>query len=200
MKNFILAGIALAASSIPATAGATTTIVGDTVQCMTNTSPSSGCNTTTTPPGFSAITNVVTTGVAPEFFINAVPNGGSANPIISANFDNGILTLQGLGGTPRLITATVLTFANLTKPWATAVAGAESVLDGINGGMARVSIQNGLLRVDLRNIRWSEATTAQIAVTAVPEPGTWMLMILGLGAVGFSMRRRQKVTARLQFA
>lgn len=37
-------------------------------------------------------------------------------------------------------------------------------------------------------------------MTAVPEPGTWMLMILGLGAVGFSMRRRQKAQVRFQFA
>lgn len=36
--------------------------------------------------------------------------------------------------------------------------------------------------------------------TAVPEPGTWLLMILGLGAVGFAMRRRQSVSTRLQFA
>lgn len=36
--------------------------------------------------------------------------------------------------------------------------------------------------------------------TAVPEPGTWLLMILGLGAVGFSMRRRQSATTRYQFA
>lgn len=35
---------------------------------------------------------------------------------------------------------------------------------------------------------------------AVPEPGTWMLMIIGLGAVGFSMRRRQKSSVRFQFA
>lgn len=37
-------------------------------------------------------------------------------------------------------------------------------------------------------------------VTSVPEPGTWMLMILGLGAVGFAMRRRQNASVRFQFA
>ena len=36
--------------------------------------------------------------------------------------------------------------------------------------------------------------------SAVPEPGTWMLMLLGFGAVGFSMRRRQKTQVRFQFA
>lgn len=37
-------------------------------------------------------------------------------------------------------------------------------------------------------------------INAVPEPGTWMLMILGLGAVGFAMRRRQNSEVRFQFA
>lgn len=36
--------------------------------------------------------------------------------------------------------------------------------------------------------------------SAIPEPGTWMLMILGLGAVGFAMRRRPKTSVRFQFA
>ncbi len=38
------------------------------------------------------------------------------------------------------------------------------------------------------------------AVYAVPEPGTWMLMLLGFGAIGFAMRSRAKTRVRFQFA
>jgi hypothetical protein len=37
-------------------------------------------------------------------------------------------------------------------------------------------------------------TTAQVYAAAVPEPATWAMMILGMGAVGFAMRRRIKVS------
>jgi hypothetical protein len=40
-------------------------------------------------------------------------------------------------------------------------------------------------------------TVAFSSVAAVPEPGTWALMLLGFGAVGFSMRRRRSATAHL---
>ena len=34
-----------------------------------------------------------------------------------------------------------------------------------------------------------------LAINPVPEPGTWAMMLLGFGAVGFAMRRRkQKLT------
>jgi hypothetical protein len=42
--------------------------------------------------------------------------------------------------------------------------------------------------------------SANLSAPAIPEPGTWMLMILGLGAVGFAMRRRQSTSVRMQFA
>lgn len=38
------------------------------------------------------------------------------------------------------------------------------------------------------------------AVGAVPEPSTWMLMLLGMAGVGFAMRRKEKQTLRLRYA
>jgi hypothetical protein len=44
-------------------------------------------------------------------------------------------------------------------------------------------------------------TSYNVGVTGVvPEPTTWLTMILGMGAIGFAMRRRQKVTTRETFA
>ena len=45
-----------------------------------------------------------------------------------------------------------------------------------------------------------EGLATNLSAPAIPEPGTWMLMILGLGAVGFAMRRRQSTSVRMQFA
>ena len=42
------------------------------------------------------------------------------------------------------------------------------------------------------------ATTALAA--AVPEPATWGMMILGMGAIGFAMRRRSGVRTAVRFA
>lgn len=195
MKTFIIAGAAIAAASMPTVANATTNIVGNSIRCTTSSAPNSGCNTTVpyAPPGSpSAITSVVAGG-APEFFINVAPINGSANPLISVNFENGVFTLQGLGTVARNFTGTVLTFTNLTNRWATFSA------TGILAGRTTM-LTNGALQINLTGTSWNQNTLAAVNVTAVPEPGTWMLMILGLGAVGFAMRRRQTVSTRLQFA
>lgn len=35
---------------------------------------------------------------------------------------------------------------------------------------------------------------------SVPEPATWLMMLLGFGGIGYSMRSKKKLTSRLQFA
>ncbi len=37
-------------------------------------------------------------------------------------------------------------------------------------------------------------------VASVPEPATWAMMFLGLGAIGFAMRRHQRVATRVSYA
>lgn len=46
------------------------------------------------------------------------------------------------------------------------------------------------------NVKWSFSPP----VASVPEPSTWMMMILGFGAVGGAIRRRPSVTTKVRFA
>lgn len=45
----------------------------------------------------------------------------------------------------------------------------------------------------------TQFTTGSVA-GAVPEPATWLMMILGFGGIGFSMRRRSKVRTTVAYA
>ena len=42
------------------------------------------------------------------------------------------------------------------------------------------------------NVGWSHITWFDTAGQEVPEPATWAMMLLGFGAVGYTMRRRRK--------
>jgi hypothetical protein len=42
--------------------------------------------------------------------------------------------------------------------------------------------------------------TPAAANGAVPEPATWAMMLIGFGAIGGALRRRQKVAGRIRFA
>lgn len=60
------------------------------------------------------------------------------------------------------------------------------------------------LAVSSRNGMASSATFTYSAnasaVGAVPETATWAMMLAGFGAIGFAMRRRQKVVTRVSYA
>ena len=46
----------------------------------------------------------------------------------------------------------------------------------------------------------SITATTLVPAAAVPEVGTWAMMIVGVGAVGGTLRRRRKVSTRVSFA
>ena len=59
----------------------------------------------------------------------------------------------------------------------------------------------GANSVDLNQRGWSNAVLIPGGTPPIPEPGTWAMMLLGFGAIGFTMRRRRlRKAAPLQVA
>ena len=89
-------------------------------------------------------------------------------------------------------------------------------LSGVGGTLSStwnmLEGNNTTLTAQLENIREGRAYinfhTVQFAAgeirgnlrAAVPEPSTWAMMLVGFGAIGFSMRRRRRDPVRLQTA
>ena len=68
---------------------------------------------------------------------------------------------------------------------------------GLTGLTVRATTADASYWATVNNLTLGGPVTA---TPGVPEPATWMMMILGFGAIGFGMRRSQKVTARIRFA
>ena len=73
-----------------------------------------------------------------------------------------------------------------TESWTIGTLGQFSdVFDALSGSGS----QYDFFLYTANGTQW--AANAQVAPAAVPEPGTWATMLLGLGAVGFALRRRK---------
>ena len=60
-------------------------------------------------------------------------------------------------------------------------------------GRAGLFLPAGTYTLHIQGTRGSNASyEGGIAFAAVPEPATWAMMLIGFGAVGYSMRRRRK--------
>ena len=46
-------------------------------------------------------------------------------------------------------------------------------------------------------VNGSQDLTFSATVTAVPEPASWALMLMGFGAIGYGVRRQRKTMAAL---
>lgn len=68
-----------------------------------------------------------------------------------------------------------------------------------NTNLETLTLSNFAVRYQALSVG-SGSGTGQVVTTAVPEPGTWALMLVGFGAIGFAMRRRRQASGLLQMA
>jgi hypothetical protein len=72
---------------------------------------------------------------------------------------------------------------------------------GFDSVASSVTLSDFFVRYQsLSGLPQGKSASGQDVTTAVPEPGTWLMMILGLAAIGFAMRQRARTALRLRFA
>ncbi len=140
------------------------------------------------------------TGVATRFtdvFYGAGDPNAGVNPTISGNaYIRGTPNQFAIDTTGDFLVRQANNLGTLTTVGSLGVAvGPRTAFDIDTDGTAYLQDVNRFYTVDLQTGRATLVGTTSsglfgIAVQAVPEPGTWAMMILGFGAVGGAMRRR----------
>ena len=209
MKTMLLALTALTTVAVAAPASAATiftdrasfnaAVPTSTTETFANTG---GSGSTVTTAGFTV------TGVSPGYRTGyydrpAIGTYPGANAVVF-NFNNAITSfgtdILGFGTyLPATLVATLSNGETFNLLSATSRE-LPSTFRGFTASSAFTSVsftETGNQNASLDYVEFDNVTSA---TGAVPEPATWALMILGMGAVGFAMRRRNKVTATLRFA
>lgn len=123
-----------------------------------------------------------------------LPNFSAYQFSIALNQAGNILVEYQLAGSLNWVAAT---FGDINNPFAQA---ANTNRDYQITATAGESL-SALRLTSTSSISLFKQNSINLAsVGAVPEPTTWMLMLLGMAGVGFSMRRKEKQTLRVRFA
>ena len=123
-----------------------------------------------------------------------LPNFSAYQFSIALNQAGNILVEYQLAGSLNWVAAT---FGDINNPFAQA---ANTNRDYQITATAGESLSALRLTSTSRISLFKQNSINLASVGAVPEPTTWMLMLLGMAGVGFSMRRKEKQTLRVRFA
>lgn len=136
------------------------------------------CGAAAAPCTFTRTFNFVTPA---GFNMASIDISSIATANAQTNIDFSSVTFNGIAFNP--LSTGVQEFRNLLNQ--SVVAGGNNVIsvNGTSGGNAAFT----------GNISFA-------SMAAVPEPTTWMLMLMGMAGIGFSMRRKKDTTLRVRYA
>lgn len=160
--------------------------------------------TNTTVMGSTNQTNTMVSVQSNETLTTSTSNGQSRFFATDGSLDEGSIFLTGGGS-----------FTSAEFNLFNALSGTNSVAITVNGVTQSFALGNGQNFFGFQATGGDRITSISFATNgtgvadlrqlrlggvqaAVPEPGTWALMLLGFGVVGASLRRRRKVPHMLQ--
>ena len=143
---------------------------------------------------------------------NTVTFGYSDSQLESPTFEEFVTFTNSKGGIYDLALSTSNLNVDFTRAFITGPGGMMFDLNKLfdqGGGLefwgaSNLNFGPGQFTLNLLgNNRGPGTLTGSVTVAdqmaAVPEPSTWMLMLLGMAGVGFSMRRKEKQTLRVRY-
>ena len=119
-------------------------------------------------------------------FLSFMLEGGQTFSEVEFNLNaltDGVVTLTFLGANGSTLNTTTADISS----------NGQNFFGAFGEAFTSVQISSTAQLSDVRQVRLGGLGMQ----AAVPEPGTWALMLVGFGAVGFSMRRRRSVGGRL---
>lgn len=202
MKRYVLAAVTAAAAAFAATPASAQLVTyntnGSTLQCGT----AANC---------SAITgNSIRFGTGVNSLVLSYDPILSATVSAPSNISLGAIDSSNLLASNYDITGVLLNILLFSTPPGSSgslpqgsisgtLAGFSSnaTLSFLSGGVTiggfNYAVTNSPLSINPPSSN-AGVTTIQGRVTAVPEPATWAMMLLGFGGIGFAMRRRRQPT------
>jgi len=185
----VLGSTALASGSI---ASAAVTVNAGTVVNLNDPNPSTSVATaggnTTINFGFNPIVNAEGTNSFSSSFTISDPLAG-------------IYSISGSTSTPGVIFSDTSNLTCIASVMGCTVGTVYNLIIGTTPsgfsafGLPLTNLAAGDYRLTINGISPNSGSfTGNVRITtgAVPEPGTWAMMLLGFGAVGFAMRRKRR--------